>query len=261
MAVALSCAPPPAEDPKPDPERGTPAEEVLAEARELTPPADPAESLAVDAYRKEGRLRFQTMTEEASATGVPTSALTGDAPVFTTDWVSDNTASWAVHLAEFKGRPGVRALEVGSFEGRSAIWFAEHVLTGPGSTLTCVDVFGERLDEFFDHNVAVAGVEARVRKLTGRSQQVLRNLPDDETFDFIYVDGCHLATCALVDIVLSWDRLEDGGLLIIDDYEWEGPALDRPKMAVDAFLEIFGPHLEVVEKSYQVTLRKKEAGY
>ena len=59
-----------------------------------------------------------------------------------------------------------------------------------------------------------------------------------ESYDFVYVDGCHLATCAIADIILSWDLLKTGGILIIDDYGWLGPPLDRPKVAVDAFLTI-----------------------
>ena len=40
---------------------------------------------------------------------------------FTTDWVSRNEEIWARQLEKFKGLPHIRALEIGSYEGRSAL--------------------------------------------------------------------------------------------------------------------------------------------
>lgn len=211
-----------------------------------------------DNPRLDGRMKKQTKAEEKL---VGSRKPTGDKPMFTSDWVSEKTDGWLDHLGHLAGKEGARGLEIGSFEGRSAIWFVENVLTGEDARMTCVDVFGERLDEFFDHNVRVTGVAPKIDKVKGMSQQALRGFPAKETFDFIYVDGCHLANCALADMVLGWDLLKTGGIMIVDDYDWPGPALDRPRMAVDAFLEIYAPKLEVVEQDYQVVVRKTGPGY
>jgi predicted O-methyltransferase YrrM len=209
--------------------------------------------------RYRGRLVTQTLLEESTARNWKPP--TGNKPVFTTNWVRHGEPQWKIHLAPFMGKPNIQALEIGSFEGRSAIWFVQNVLTHPTSQITCVDLFGERLDAFFDHNINVTGVADKVRKLKGRSQHVLRTLPYEETFDFVYVDGCHLANCALADMVLSFDLIKVGGLMIVDDYGWSGPEHDRPKIAVDAFLHIYQPHLEVVHKGYQVIVRKTSSAF
>ena len=47
---------------------------------------------------------------------------------FTQDWFTYNTPLWSRLLAPLVGRP-IRALEVGVFEGRSAVWLLDHVLT------------------------------------------------------------------------------------------------------------------------------------
>lgn len=83
----------------------------------------------------------------------------------------------------------------------------------------------------------------------------------------------------LSDAVLSWDLLKKGGLMIFDDYHFieEKPPQSRPtgidfldyyiwkkrkrdthspKPAIDAFLKIFGPYLEVVSKKFQVVVKK-----
>lgn len=91
---------------------------------------------------------------------------------------------------------------MGTFEGRSAIWLLQNILTDPKSSITCVDVFDERLELFFDHNMRVLGLTGKVVKLKGKSQDVLRKMPRGGVFDFAYIDACHLATCTLTDA--SW---------------------------------------------------------
>ena len=209
--------------------------------------------------RYEGRLAPQTVAEESHAQNW--TKPTGDKPLFTTDWVSSKTANWEKFLGHLKGQPGVQGLEIGSFEGRSAIWFLDTILTGEGSQMTCVDLFGERLDDFFDHNLRVTGHWKRTIKLQGKSQRVLRAVAPGPKYDFVYVDGCHLATCAMADMVLSWDLLKPGGIMIIDDYEWAGPALERPRIAVDAFLESYEPSLKLLAKDFQVIVRKTADPY
>ncbi|MBW2422023.1 MAG: class I SAM-dependent methyltransferase [Deltaproteobacteria bacterium] len=181
---------------------------------------------------------------------------------FSTDWTSPHAEGWARVLEEFKGKPNVHALEIGSWEGRSAIWFLENILTGSRSTMSCIDTFhwGRGVENRFDWNIKVSGKSRQVIKLKGMSQEILRTL-EDGYYDFIYVDGCHRAACTLTDVVMSYYLLKPGGLMILDDYLYaeHRPPVERPQMAIDAFLEAFGPHVELVEKSYQVVVRKKDA--
>ncbi len=58
---------------------------------------------------------------------------------YTQDYISDYISLWEEHLAPFKGKTGVAALEVGSYEGRSAVWLLENILTAPDALITCVD--------------------------------------------------------------------------------------------------------------------------
>ena len=124
--------------------------------------------------------------------------------------------------------------------------------------MTCIDVFTDRIEADFDHNIRVSGLGKRVVKRKGYSQDVLRTLEAD-AYEFIYIDGCHLASCAMTDMVMSWELLKDGGIMIIDDYNWSlaKPATERPKLAVDAFIEAFSKQLEVRLIARQVVLRKR----
>ena len=178
---------------------------------------------------------------------------------FTVDWVSNNVEDWRKHLGEFRGKPDLRSLEIGSYEGRSAIWFLEEILTHHSSRITCVDLFEvAEIEARFDRNVEASGVAFKVHKIKGDSQVVLRQL-GAQKFDFIYIDGSHTAKDVLLDTALSWGLLKEGGLLIFDDYrlriEWHPSR--RPKMAIDAFLEIFDPYIETLHFGYQVIVRRK----
>ncbi|MDQ3905785.1 MAG: class I SAM-dependent methyltransferase, partial [Actinomycetota bacterium] len=122
---------------------------------------------------------------------------------YTQDWFSYHEAHWLEHFGHLAGRPGLQAVEVGSYEGRSACWIIQHLLTGKDSRLVCVEPFQEYegQEQNFDYNTHVTGCTDRIVKLRGRSQQVLPFLAE-ESFDFIYVDGSHM----------TWDVLQDAAM-------------------------------------------------
>lgn len=176
--------------------------------------------------------------------------------VFSTDYFHEHEPHWRRHLAPLIGRPDTMALEIGSFEGRSAIWMLENILTVPGCRITCLDIFHD-WEPAFDHNIDISGQGHRVRKLKGRSENLLWTL-QDERFDLIYVDGHHGAMNVLLDTMQAWTMLKSGGFLILDDYLWELslPRIDRPKMAIDLFLQVLRGQYQLLHKEYQVILRK-----
>jgi predicted O-methyltransferase YrrM len=177
---------------------------------------------------------------------------------FTQDYVTDRISVWNQHLAELRAKENLNMLEVGSFEGRSAIWFLDNVVTHPSSTITCIDDFAHRIIEIrFNHNIEVSTFSSRVKKIKGSSQNVLR-LFRDEQFDLIYVDANHRAEDVRRDAALSWPLVKRGGVVIFDDYLWElkRPAEDRPQMAIDQFLIDFGSELEILHRGFQVIVRK-----
>jgi predicted O-methyltransferase YrrM len=179
---------------------------------------------------------------------------------FTEDWVTGVSGHWQTLLAEYRDRPGLKMLEIGSYEGASALWFLEHVLTDATATLVCVDTFFSS-EPRFDHNMKLSGLAGKVAKLKGLSEELVPQLPL-ESFDLIYVDGGHKAINVLMDAVLAWRRLKPGGIIIFDDYLWhvEKPAHERPQMALDLFCDLVRDEFDLLLHEYQLILRKKAAG-
>jgi predicted O-methyltransferase YrrM len=188
---------------------------------------------------------------------------------FTQDWFSGAIPVWESVLAPYKGRPSVQYLEVGLYEGRSAVWMLENVLTHPTSHLTGIDVFQGPLKDRCLENLRRSGAGGRVTTIVEPSQVVLRRLPL-ETFEIIYIDGSHATSDVLEDAVLSYRLLKPGGVLIFDDYRWSGALYhgpethdapsDFPKAAIDRFVQCFQLQLEVVYNSRngnQLIVRKR----
>lgn len=170
-------------------------------------------------------------------------------------------------MAGYRNQPKVRYLEIGVFEGRSLLWMLDNVLTGDGASAVAVDLFDPRYERTFLENLKISGKSDRVRILKGRSDSVLHALPM-RSFDIVFIDGSHAARDVLTDAVQGWLLLADGGLMILDDYGNEKPRdefapLDRvpdelkPRVAIDAFLTAFRGELDVVQRDFQVVVRKR----
>lgn len=200
-------------------------------------------------------------------------------PEFLTDWLTPHIPSWERALAHLKEKPDLHFLEIGSFDGRSACWLLQNILTHPTSTLTCVDPFEPfnfrayqpvwpppmenplpdlvYIEELFDRNIGCIGATEKVIKRRGQSSVVLRSLPL-QSYDGIYIDGSHYTHDVLRDTVLSWDLIKTGGILIFDDYLLLSFTLPyyTPRMAIDAFMACFSGAYEVISRNWQIILRK-----
>jgi predicted O-methyltransferase YrrM len=187
--------------------------------------------------------------------------------IFTVDWFSHNIPSWDIYLNNFKNKPNLNFLEIGSFQGRSTVWLLENILTDENSSITCIDTFEGSIEhhiylknelinlfEIFVHNVST--FKNKINIIRGKSQEVLKLL--NESYDFIYIDGDHTAVSVIEDAILSFSLLKKGGIMIFDDYEWlvMNNYIDNPKPAIDAFLEIYANKITLLYKDYQVIIKK-----
>lgn len=191
------------------------------------------------------------------------------APAFTTDWFSHNADNWSALLQRYKGQP-VRALEIGSWEGRSALWLLENVLTHADAEIHCVDHWEggaehtpEQVEGTYQRFRAnVAPHAGKVHTHFGRSETVLRSMTAVPTYDIIYIDGSHRAQDVLRDAVLAFSVLKVGGVIIFDDYGWghEKPLVERPFAAINAFVDCFGDELALVMVGYQLAFGRVAPG-
>jgi predicted O-methyltransferase YrrM len=177
---------------------------------------------------------------------------------------------WQEVLKNISDLANLNFLEIGSWEGQSTCWLLDNILTHPSSKITCIDTFEggiehqfsdelSLIESKFDGNLKRAKCENKLIKIVGLSQSCLRELPLSH-YDVIYIDGSHIASDVLEDTILCWRLLKNGGMIIFDDYQWEGyrdQPLKHPAPAINTFLSIFQDKINVIHKGYQVIIQKK----
>lgn len=188
---------------------------------------------------------------------------------FTKDWFSWSPPVWE---QVFKQLNAKNILEIGCFEGRATTWLIENTQS---EEIICVDTFEggeehtpETMDGVYDrwrHNVdvAVSKVDSQsdIRLIQDYSYNALVRLwSENQEFDFIYIDGSHVAKDVLTDACMAWPMLATGGVMCFDDYGWGEPLPEthKPKLAVDAFVDIFQEDLEVIHKGYQLLVQRMQ---
>lgn len=184
---------------------------------------------------------------------------------FTSDWFSNDIPVWATLLETYVGKPDVTYLEVGVWEGRSLFWMVDRVLTDKSSRAIAIEPF---VKDNLLNNIEASGAKDRITLVKGFSGIEMRKM-DLESIDIVYIDGAHTADAVLEDMVLAWRLLKPGGLMIMDDYMWDGNADTpderplttelKPRQGVDTFVSAYRSFIEVVHKDYQFVLRKRPA--
>ena len=188
---------------------------------------------------------------------------------FSFDWTSWHFQNWFKLLRNYRGRR-TQMLEIGSWEGRSAVFFLNYL---PRARLVCIDSFEggkehrqsasaakflRQVERRFEANTKEFG--RRVEMMKARSSDALITLGlEGRRFDIAYIDGSHMAVDVYSDAQLTWPLMARGGLMIFDDYLWKemsGP-LDVPKPGIDAFLASIKGQYRTVLDDYQVAIVKR----
>ncbi|CAA7262410.1 unnamed protein product [Cyclocybe aegerita] len=188
----------------------------------------------------------------------------------TQDWFSHNIDHWkALFPLVPSAKP--RVLEIGSWEGRSAVFLLE-ILCRDGGEIVCIDNFdlfhteaGQERYRKMQHNLELTGKKSRIMPqfstpalMTILTEEISAAVPG---FDWIYVDGSHEADDTLRDGELVWRLARKGAIVIFDDYLWDKEPEDsmhHPKRGIDAFLLLhqgeYGRFTDPLH--YQVVFRK-----
>lgn len=184
---------------------------------------------------------------------------------FTKNSFTDKVGEWSKILAKLKGKPGLHYLEIGTYEGRSALWMLENILTDPTARLTVIDAFEEHTHARFMANVKLSGEASKFDVKVGPSTDKIREVALN-SIDLAYVDGSGRGIVMLSDLVATWQATKVGGIIICSRYNLT-PALRRalnlragdpgPHEAIDTFVKMFGPYLTMLaSKGNYVVIRK-----
>jgi predicted O-methyltransferase YrrM len=157
-----------------------------------------------------------------------------------------------------------KILEIGCFEGLSSVFFADNFIDNPKSTLTCVDPFltidnndhcrylqnNEEMN--FDFNISNCKNldKITIHKIT--SDNFFEN--NNQTYNFIYIDGCHIPDFIKRDMENSFNILEKNGIMWMDDY-CGGDGI-QIKNTMNKCLEKYNGQYELIHSGYQLAIKK-----
>lgn len=136
----------------------------------------------------------------------------------------------------------LNCLDIGTYEGRSAIWMVENLIKDSGS-LHIVDPLRDDYKSTLLRNISKTGIEERIFLHEGDSIIELPKILEEksEYFSFIYIDAGKTASDNCLNALLAERMLKVGGILVIDDYLWGKPGIDfryAPRLGIDSYASL-----------------------
>jgi predicted O-methyltransferase YrrM len=163
-------------------------------------------------------------------------------------------------------------IEIGLFEGNTTFNLAQEMVKHyPEYKHYAIDPYGVSADlpndvvneaeVLFKANLAEFEHKASIEFMQMTSHDALLELyTRGVKADLIYVDGDHRASTVLEDLVMGYNLLKEGGIMLCDDcIAWRHERLqDNPKLAVDSFINCYWDKVvvEQLDNGYQIAIRK-----
>lgn len=160
-------------------------------------------------------------------------------------------------------------VEIGVYRGGFSRWLLDHLTP---KHLTLVDPwrpFDFDGDSVYD--TSLARMDRRYRNVCRRFRaerragqlRILRLASveaaryfDDESVDWVYVDGDHREAAVRADITHYWPKLSPSGLMVFDDYQYPGNWQDGVTKACDAVLPTLSAR-RVDQQAHQLVVQKR----
>jgi len=81
-----------------------------------------------------------------------------------------------------------------------------------------LNIEDSKFEECFNETILRTNFASEKRTvLRGKTQEVIKDIPDNSV-DLIYIDGEHTLKGITIDLLLSWNKVKDGGIIIGDDF-------------------------------------------
>jgi predicted O-methyltransferase YrrM len=161
-------------------------------------------------------------------------------------------------------------VEIGSFEGLGSLLINNNLCNNENSKLYCIDHFEDLYvknnEKLAWWNHACVGQLGRFRNNTknfpkiiefrGTSDDMICKL-DDNTVDFVYIDGDHSPEQVYKDAVNIYTKMKNNGVILFDDYLFTENGVITQE-GIDKFLSEYDGKYELLFKNYQVAVKVKK---
>ena len=162
-----------------------------------------------------------------------------------------------------------KILEIGTYTGISLINIIKLIPNSIGYGLDKWQSYEEnelltqidnlQVEKSFYNNIHNEGLSNRIFGIKSTStDKLIEFIKNKVQFNFIYIDGSHLLLDCYTDLVMSWNILEKGGIIVIDNYLYKKDEniLNSPFEAVNHFLKVFKEQHKLLNIGYRIFLEK-----
>jgi hypothetical protein len=178
------------------------------------------------------------------------------------------SSNFEKELNQFESESKLRFLQIGVYTGDASEWMLNRFSSVPDFVLTDVDTWStgdskemsdldfRRIEDFYFQRTSKERQMGRCHSIKTSSDKFFAD--HQGMHNFIYIDGNHEPIQVLKDGLNGYECLIDGGILAFDDYlgAQEKSINERPKIAIDLFLELLGEKVEIVVDNYQLWIKK-----
>ncbi len=183
---------------------------------------------------------------------------------FSKDWFTNNIPIWISIFKRNIKKKNIKILEIGSFEGMSAVFFLEYFNS---SKIDCVETFqGSDEHSETDFNLIKKNFNYNLYKFKERfdvheisSDNFFNEKKIDEIYDIIYIDGSHESDQVTKDAQNSFKYLKSKGIIIFDDFlrKYYNEIQKNPFFAIVKFIKNNNKNIKILYVGYQLILQKK----
>ncbi len=142
---------------------------------------------------------------------------------------------------------GKQYLEIGTFTGYAALCLASGM--PKGATLHTIEV-NKELEHLIRKYIHRANFEDRIQLHIGNAIDIIPTIEGD--FDLVFIDAGKQHNAFYYDLII--DRVNPGGLLLVDNVLWSGKVIKQQKDKDTRFIDAFNKKIHQDERVENVLL-------
>jgi hypothetical protein len=166
---------------------------------------------------------------------------------------------WDKYLSKYVDKK-INCLDIGANNGKYTKWLLENLSTNNYSRIFSVDKWDPIIEKEFDTTISKTIHKDRNIKMNMKIAKALLKLKEVKyiLFDVIIIGGTLDARKILINTILSWDILAEGGIILFSDYNIGELYEDdlKIKLAIDSFVSIFKPQIKLLYVGYEYIIEK-----
>lgn len=173
--------------------------------------------------------------------------------IIQTEW-----PQWDKYLSKYANKK-ITCLVVGAHNGKYTEWLLNNLCMNNYSRVFSVDKWDPTIEKDFDNIISKSLHKDKHIKMNMKIAKALLKLKEVNylSFDIILINKSIDAKKLLINTILCWDMLIEGGTLLFTDYNINDIDIDLSiKLTIDSFVSIYASQIKLIYSGYEYILEK-----